>query len=309
MLKALPFPKYPYASASTPYGFTSTPSTAKYWIVAATGEGGKSVPTKTHIMATLDATSDSPSHGTLHDILPTILEQSSADIIDVSGFSTQFPQECEEINRVTSVIKAIRDQGKDNIREALISVNTLRLDVAEAAVQAGANCINDVNAFTDLDQTSNGHLLKMRDIAQRLRVPIILKHSRGDIGSNREYAEGKDLVSAIRTGLGAKVDAIVRGGGGVRRWSVIVDPGCEFNKPVDAQDTFLHNIATITADDPGNRLAGYPLLVGTSRKSFVGGLLERLGSDGTYKGGETSPQEAVGVSVVRVHDIFALPLL
>ena len=95
-----------------------------------------------------------------------------------------------------------------------------------------------------------------------------------------------------------------------------MDPGFGFSKPVDAQYTLLRNIASITADDRGNYLAGYPLLVGTSKKSFLGALLKRSDSEGTYKGRQTSPQErgwataatvacAVqqGASVVRVHDV------
>ena len=331
MLKVIPFPKYPCTSTSTPYGLTSAPSTAKYWIVAATGTKGKSGPSKTHIMATLNVTPDSFSDGSLHNEVPTALEyvttsvESGADIIDVGGCSTRphvkLVSEDEEIRRVVPVIKAIRDQGNDSVRGALLSVDTFRWKVAEAAVQAGANCINDVHAFTGPDyalvQASTDHLLKMRDVARRLCVPVILMHSRGDAASNKDYSDyGGNLVSAIRTELGDKVNKIVRGRGGVRRWLVIVDPGFGFSKPVDAQYALLRNIASITADDRGNRLAGYPLLVGTSKKSFLGALLERPGLDGTYKGRKTSPQErgwataatvacAVqqGASVVRVHDV------
>ena len=331
MLKVLPFPKYPCVSTLTSYGFLSTPSTAKYWIVAATGAKGKSSSSKTHIMATLNVTPDSFSDGSLHNTTSSALEyvttsvESGADIIDVGGYSTrphaEFVSEDEEINRVVSTIKAIRDQGNDTIRGALISVDTFRWKVAEAAIQAGANCINDVHAFTGreypLVQSSNDHLLKMRDIARCSCVPVILMHSRGEASSNKDYSDyGGDLVSAIRTELGTKVDAIVRGKGGVRRWFVIVDPGFGFSKPVDAQYTLLRNIASITADDRGNYLAGYPLLVGTSKKSFLGALLKRSDSEGTYKGRQTSPQErgwataatvacAVqqGASVVRVHDV------
>ena len=334
MLKVIPFPKYPCASTSTPYGSTSVPSTAKYWTVASTCAEGKFGPSKTRIMAILNVTTDSLPDGSLHNEVPAALEyattsvESGADIIDVGGYSAdpraKFVSEDEEINRVVPVIKAIRDQGNDSVREALISVDTFRWGVAEAAVQAGANCINDIYAFTGpgypLDQASTDHLLKMRDITRRLCVPVILMHSRGAGDSNNDYsAYNGNLVSAIRTELGDKVDKIVRGRGGVRRWFVIVDPGFEFSKPVDAQYTLLRNMASITADDHENHLAGYPLLVGTSKKSFLGVVLERPGSEGTYKGRKTSPQErgwataatvacAVqqGASVVRVHDVLEM---
>ena len=243
-------------------------------------------------MATLNVTPDSFSDGSLHNEVSTALEyvttsvESGADIIDVGGRSTrphvEFVSEDEEISRVVPVIKAIRDQGNDSIRGALLSVDTFRWKVAEAAVQAGANCINDVHAFTGptypLVQASTDHLLKMRDVARRLCVPVILMHSRGGAASNKDYSDyGENLVSAIRTELGDKVDNIVRGRGGVRRWFVIVDLGFGFSKPVDAQYVLLPNIASITAHDRGNRLAGFPLLVGTSKKSFLGALLERPG--------------------------------
>ena len=104
-------------------------------------------------------------------------------LADTPRVSTQnFVSEDEEINRVVFAIKAIRDLGNDTIQGALISINTFRWKVAEAAIQAGANCINDVvHAFTGreypLVQSSNNHLLKMRDIARCSWVPVILMHS------------------------------------------------------------------------------------------------------------------------------------
>ncbi|KAL4076755.1 Dihydropteroate synthase-like protein [Scleroderma yunnanense] len=331
MLKVIPFPEYPCDSAPTPHGLSSTPSTTKYWIVAGTDTGGKPTPHKTRIMATLNVTPDSFSDGSRHNTIPAALEyvttsvKSYADIIDIGGYSTRPHAECisenEEINRVVPVIRAIRDQDNEDVRGVLISVDTFRCEVAEAAVRAGANCINDVYAFTGPDyplvQASTEHLLKMRDLARRLCVPVILMHSRGDAGSNKEYGDyDGNLVRAIQSELGDKVDKIVRGRGGMRRWLIVVDPGFGFSKPVDAQYTLLRNIASITADDHGNHLAGYPVLVGTSKKSFLGALLQRPDLEGTYKGRKTSPKErgwataatvacAVqqGASVVRVHDV------
>ncbi|KAI6041502.1 Dihydropteroate synthase-like protein [Pisolithus marmoratus] len=331
MLKVLPFPKYPFAATPTPYGFPSVPPTAKYWIISSTDSTGKPGPHITHIMATLNVTPDSFSDGSMYNTVPAALEyvrtsvESGAHIIDVGGCSTRpgttLASENEERDRVLPIISAIRAQEREDVANALISIDTFRWKVAEAAVQAGANCINDVHAFTGPDyplvQASAEHLLKMREVARRLSVPVVLMHSRGDVRSNKDYSpyEG-DLVRAIQSELGDKVEAIVRGAGGVRRWLVIVDPGFGFSKPVDAQYTLLRHAASITADKPGNRLVGYPLLIGTSKKSFLGSLLQRPDSLGTYKGRKTSPQERVwataatvactvqqGANVVRVHDV------
>lgn len=335
MLKVLPFPKYPFAASPTPYGFPSVPPTVKYWIVSSIDSTGTPGPHRTHIMATLNVTPDSFSDGSMYDTVPAALEyvrtsvESGAHIVDVGGCSTRpgttFVSENEEMDRVVPIISAIRAQEREDVANVLISIDTFRWNVAEAAVQAGANCINDVYAFTGPDyplvQASAEHLLKMRDVARRLSVPVVLMHSRGgDVRSNKDYSHyNGDLVRAIQSELGDKVEAIVGGAGGVRRWLVIIDPGIGFSKPVDAQYALLRNAASITADRPGNRLVGYPLLIGTSKKSFLGALLKRPDSVGAYKGRETSPHERVwataatvacavqqGANVVRVHDVLQM---
>ncbi|KAI6165246.1 Dihydropteroate synthase-like protein [Pisolithus thermaeus] len=334
MLKVLPFPKYPFVATPTPYGFPSVPPTAKYWIISSTDSTGKPGPHTTHIMATLNATPDSFSDGSMHDTVPAALKyvrtsvESGAHIVDVGGCSTRpgatSVSENEETDRVVPIISAIRAQESEDVANVLISVDTFRWKVAEAAVQAGANCINDVYAFTGPDyplvQASVEHFLQMRDIARRLSVPVVLMHSRGDVRSNKDYSDYHgNLVSAIQSELGDKVQAIVRGAGGVRRWLVIVDPGIGFSKPADAQYTLLSRAASITADKPGNRLIGYPLLIGTSKKSFLASILQRPDSVGTYKGRKTGPEGRIwataatmacavqqGANVVRVHDVLQM---
>ncbi|KAF9232639.1 Dihydropteroate synthase-like protein [Melanogaster broomeanus] len=307
MLKVIPFPKYPFDEAAvTKNGILSVPPTTKHWTVASTGPSGNPRPHKTYIMATLNVTPDSFSDGSLHNALPAAIAYSAssvasgADIIDIGGYSTRpgadFVSAEEEIDRVVPAIKAIRSHDDEDVRNTLISVDTFRWEVAEKAVRAGANCINDVHAFTGpeypLVQESAKHLLEMRKIARELGVPVVLMHSRGDAGSNKNYDDYPGgLVEGIKTELGEKVDAIVTGRGGVRRWLVIVDPGIGFSKAVDAQFALLRNASSITADEPGNPLAGYPQLIGASKKSFLGTLLERPDPEGTYKGRKTSAQE------------------
>jgi len=282
-------------------------------------------------MATLNATPDSFSDGSLNNTLPAALSYSvtsvhaGADIIDIGGYSTRpgatFVSPEEECKRVVPIIQAIRSHGDRDVRSALISVDTFRWEVAESAVLAGANCINDVYSFTGPDypftQASAEHLLRMREVAHKLAVPIILMHSRGDAGSNKDYSQYKGGVQeGVRIELGEKVEAIVKGKGGVRRWFVIVDPGIGFSKTVEANCTLLREASSMTANIHGNPLAGYPQLIGSSRKSFLGAILERLDADRTHLNRKTEPKErdwatagsvacAVqqGASVVRVHNV------
>ncbi|KAH0831383.1 Dihydropteroate synthase-like protein [Lanmaoa asiatica] len=332
MLKVIPFPKYPLNDTEVvKIDGVQVPRTAKHWTVSPTDSTKYSHPRKTRLMATLNVTPDSFSDGAEYNTLPAAIVYtatavtSGADIIDIGGYSTRpgadFVSTEEEIRRVVPVIQTIRAHGDDAVRHALISVDTFRWDVAEQAVRAGANCINDVHAFTGptypLDATSAKHLARMRGVARGLSVPVVLMHSRGDAGANKDYnTYHGDLVPAIQAELGHKVDAIVRGPGGVRRWLVLVDPGIGFSKPVEGQLALMRNLNRVTADQPGNVLAGYPLLFGASKKSVLGAVLEEPDMEGTYQGRKTNAQErgwataaavacAVqqGASVVRVHDV------
>lgn len=334
MLKVMPFPKYPSDDSElTKINGVNVLPTAKYWTVSSADPSAKQQrrPRKTHLMATLNVTPDSFSDGAQHNALPaaiaytTAAVASGAHIIDIGGYSTRpgadFVSPEEEIRRVVPVIQAIRAHADDAVRHALLSVDTFRWDVAEQAIRAGANCINDVHAFTGptypLDATSAEHLARMRSVARGLGVPVVLMHSRGEAGANKDYdAYPGGLVPAIQTELGRKVDAIVRGPGGVRRWLVFVDPGIGFSKPVEGQLALMRDLGRVTADEPGNILVGYPLLFGASKKSMLGAVLEEPDVEGTYKGRKTTAQErgwataaavacAVqqGASVVRVHDV------
>jgi dihydroneopterin aldolase/2-amino-4-hydroxy-6-hydroxymethyldihydropteridine diphosphokinase/dihydropteroate synthase len=169
-------------------------------------------------------------------------------------------------------------------------------------------------------------------------------HSRGDAGQNKDYSTyGKRsglpaVLEGICMELGEKVNAIVKGRGGVRRWLVFVDPGIGFSKTVEGNLEVLRHASLITAGtsvrssargerDPAsqsswhNPLAGYPQLIGASRKSFLGAILAKgdLNHGGGYKGRQTEAAErkwataaavtcAVqqGAAVVRVHDVLEM---
>ncbi|KAG2068638.1 Dihydropteroate synthase [Suillus decipiens] len=329
MLKVTPFADYPIAETRQLPGIHQVPSMGRYWTTHCSNDVQR--PMKVKLMATLNATPDSFSDGSVNNTLSTALAYSTtsvragADIIDIGGYSTRpgaaFVSSEEECQRVVPVIQAIRSHEDQDVSSALISIDTFRWEVAEAAVLAGANCINDVYSFTGFDypltETSEKHLLKMREVARKLAVPVILMHSRGDAGSNKDYSHYKGgVLEGVRVELGEKVEAIIKGKGGVRRWFVIVDPGIGFSKTAEANCALLREASSITANTLMNPLAGYPQLIGSSRKSFLGAILERPDVDGTYKGRKTQPKERgwataatvacaiqQGASVVRVHDV------
>ncbi len=149
-------------------------------------------------------------------------------------------------------------------------------------------------------------------------------HSRGDSGGNKDYSRFDSVLQGVTKELGEKVEAIVRGPGGVRRWLVMVDPGVGFSKTLEGNLQVLRDSASITADirsEDGawNPLRGYPLLIGTSRKSFLGTILSQPNDERIHQGRQTTPKErgwataatvacAVqqGAAVVRVHDVLEL---
>ncbi|KAF7341970.1 Folic acid synthesis protein [Mycena venus] len=312
MCKVVPFPicplpvdyVFPHPSVD------AVPPTLTYWTYpSASGQTRRktraSSPWRTRVMATLNTTPDSFSDGAAHNTLPAALEyaQSAVDagtgILDVGGYSTRpgaaFITPEEEISRVGPCIAAIRTAHP----QLPISIDTFRPDVARAAISAGANCINDVYAFTgqesypfpealQTEDASRTCMSEMKKAAREFAVPVVLMHSRGDAGTNKDYdaygyaGPSQTVLEGVRVELGAKVDLIVKGRGGVRRWFVIVDPGVGFSKTLDGNLEVLRDAAAITADvyvGSGNRqrnaLAGYPQLIGASRKSFLGVILEQ----------------------------------
>lgn len=347
MNKVIPFPDYPSNETATEEFVV--PQTSSYWVYPS----DRASKQRTYLMATLNATPDSFSDGSLHNTLPAAVSYArsavaaGADIIDVGGYSTRpgadFVSTAEELARVVPVITAIRDSSKSGGDDTmdpvssgrpLISVDTFRWEVAEAAVRAGANCINDVYAFTGpsypMDDAGWDHLRKMRSVARGLAVPVVLMHSRGEASANKDYSEysyaadnkGRGSVEeAVKIELGQKVNAIVEGKGGLRRWFVIVDPGIGFSKTVEGNLDLLRNCSAIVRQGScgrdgtlANPLVGYPILIGASRKSFLGAILAQ--PSGASRGRETKPIErgwatAAAVAcavqqkanVVRVHDV------
>jgi dihydropteroate synthase len=218
------------------------------------------------IMGVLNVTPDSFSDGgrytTLDDAVAHALEMQGegADLIDVGGESTRPGARRvaaeEEIRRVVPVIECLAQHGMR------ISVDTYRARVAAAALAAGASIVNDVSGgLGDAD---------MAAVVRDADCPWILMHWRGHSADMQRLAHYDDVVADVRTELLARADAAVDAG--VDAASLVLDPGLGFAKTAE------HNWALLAALDQFVGL-GLPVLVGASRKSFLGRLLPE--PDGT----------------------------
>lgn len=243
---------------------------------------------KTMVMGIVNVTPDSFSDGGRFYDLDRAVEHAKqlvadgADIIDIGGESTRPGAEKvsleEELRRVIPVVKAVAQEV-----DVPISVDTYKAEVARQAIEAGAHIINDVwGAKADE---------KMAEVAAFYDVPIILMHNRHDL----QY---RDLISDMISDLMESVAIVKRAG--VKDENIILDPGIGFAK------TFEHNLEIMRRLDEFAKL-GYPLLLGTSRKRFIGRVLdlpvdERV--EGT--GATVCFGIAKGAHIVRVHDVLPI---
>jgi dihydroneopterin aldolase / 2-amino-4-hydroxy-6-hydroxymethyldihydropteridine diphosphokinase / dihydropteroate synthase len=287
MKKVIPFPRLPVSSWDCPYSkIDPVPATLTHWTYASNISLRKKMKGKVHtnVMATLNVTPDSFSDGGLRNALPaaiTYIQESvaaGATIVDVGGFSSRpgaaFVSTEEELSRVLPVLEALRNPHllreyptglhpgiTEQIIDTPISVDTYRWEVAEAGLQAGANCINDVYAFTGPkypleEKEAAEYMTKLTALARRYAAPVVLMHSRGDAKVNKDYTSysyacnesGGDgiFVEGIRVELGAKVEKVMKEG--VRRWLIIADPGVGFSKPLHGNLEVIREAAQIVED-------------------------------------------------------------
>lgn len=240
-----------------------------------------------YIMGILNVTPDSFSDGGKFVIIDEARRQvkkmldEGADIIDVGGESTRPGHEDvdadEEINRVIPVIQMIAEEF-----DTVISIDTSKAKVAEAAIKAGAHMVNDVWGLKKDSQ--------MAHVIAKHHVPICIMH-------NRENDVYKDLVMDIVMDLGESIKIATHNG--IARDKIIIDPGIGFAKSVEENLLIMRDLKVF------NQL-GYPLLLGTSRKSMIGKTLdvpvgERL--EGTLATTVFGMQ--AGVAIFRVHDVEA----
>ncbi|MFZ3215872.1 MAG: dihydropteroate synthase [Candidatus Acidiferrales bacterium] len=249
-------------------------------------------------MGVLNVTPDSFSDGGLFlDAEVAIaraiaMENEGADIIDVGGESTRpgsLGVSAEtELARVLPVIAGLR--GKLRIP---ISVDTSKAEVAEAAAAAGAEIVNDTTALR--------HDPKIAEVARRRKLGLILMHMRGEPRTMQKMPFARDVLRDVVKSLREAVSVARRSG--VAKGQIVVDPGIGFGK------SYAQN-CELLARLPELARLGYPVLVGTSRKSFIGSVLGKgVGRADTGKeriwGTAATVAASIlqGAHIVRVHDV------
>lgn len=253
---------------------------------------------RTYLMGVLNVTPDSFSDGGDFVDPERALEQAhylvrgGTDILDIGGQSTR-PQADnvsvdEESQRVLPAIRAIR-QGTERFAplSTIISVDTTKAAIARAAVEAGANIINDISGATyDPDMLST---------VAELGVPIILMHIRGTPKTMQQFTEYGDLMEDIADFLAKRIEVAIAQG--IPREHIAVDPGIGFAKTADQNLDILRQLPKLKSLD-------CPILVGPSRKSFIGKLLNQPDPKQRVWGTAAACYGAIagGADILRVHD-------
>lgn len=240
---------------------------------------------KTIVMGILNVTPDSFSDGGKYNSIDQAVSRAKrlvsegADIIDIGGESTRPGFEAvsieEEIERVVPVISAIRKE-----LDVPLSIDTYKSAVAEQAILAGANIVNDIWRCKADSQ--------MPEVIAKYQTPVILMHNR----DNKEYDDlMTNIIEDLRESISLVEDA------GVAKENIWLDPGIGFAKSYEDNLTTMAHLDRLVA-------LGYPVLLGTSRKSFIGMTLD-LEVDERLEGSLATVCYGVqkGCQIVRVHDV------
>lgn len=241
---------------------------------------------RTYIMGILNVTPDSFSDGGKFNEMEAAVSQAKklveagADIIDVGGESTrpgaEYVTEEEEIKRVVPIIKAIKKE-----LDVTISIDTYKSKTAEEAIKAGADIINDIwGAKYDKN---------IAKVAAKYNVPIILMHNRED----KPYSNlMEDIINDLQESIDVALEA------GVKKENIILDPGIGFAKTYE-ENLMVMNKCEVIRD------MGYPVLLGTSRKSMIG-LTLNLPVNERVEGTLATTVMGImkGMEFIRVHDVL-----
>lgn len=248
---------------------------------------------RTYLMGILNVTPDSFSDGGLFNTTATSLAQAQtmvdagADIIDIGGQSTRPGAEqitlTEELDRVLSVLQVIRP--KITIP---ISVDTTRAEVAKAAVEAGADIVNDISGGT--------YDPEMLPTVAKLDVPIMLMHIRGTPQTMQQLTDYQDLMGEIYSFLSQQIKTAITAG--IKQEKIIIDPGIGFAKNYEQNLEIIRQITTL-------KTLNCPILVGASRKSFIGTILNQPEPKARVWGTAAACCAAIfnGADILRVHDV------
>ncbi len=244
-------------------------------------------------MGIVNVTPDSFSDGGQVDNTETLLAQieqmieDGADIIDIGGESTRpFAQAVsleEELNRVISSIRAIRKHYA-----IPISIDTTKAEVARRAIDTGADIINDISGLA--------HDPDMINVAISHNVPVIIMHMQGSPRNMQNNPTYDNVITDIRNSLAQRISWAEANG--LSRGKIIVDPGIGFGKTIDHNLTILKDLAQFTS-------LGCPVLVGHSRKAFIGTILSE--ENPKHRDEATAIISAhcaiQGADFLRVHDV------
>lgn len=251
---------------------------------------------RTLIMGVLNVTPDSFSDGGQFFSFDQAIARAEqmiaegADIIDIGGESTrpgsEFVSEEEELRRVIPVIEQL---AKGSVP---ISIDTTKSSVARAALQAGAEIINDISGLR--------FEVVLADVAAETRAGLVLMHSRGTPKDMQQLPPVADIMSEVIRGLSESVAIADRHG--VAREAIMIDPGIGFGKTVEQNCELIAKL-----DQIARAFSDLPIMIGTSRKSFIGKLLGNAPSDQRLNGTIASVVASVlqGAHIIRVHDVRA----
>ena len=255
---------------------------------------------RTLVMGVLNVTPDSFSDGgkffTLNRAVEAAMdmERAGADLLDIGAESTRpgsagIPAS-EEIARLLPVLQALRGRLK-----IPISVDTQKASVAEIALGAGAQILNDISGLQ--------HDPRLADVAAKFRVPLVLMHMRGTPRTMQKGPFAKHVLKDVTCGLRESIATARRAG--VAKSQIILDPGIGFGKSFAQNYELLGKLPQLAQ-------LGYPLLVGTSRKGFLGATL-------ALDGKSAAPEERIwataatvtasilnGAHIVRAHDVHEM---
>ncbi|WP_432740378.1 dihydropteroate synthase [Methylobacter sp. G7] len=253
------------------------------------------IQTKPLIMGILNVTPDSFSDGGKFSGLNAVLQQvelmlsEGVDIVDIGGESTRPGAEpvaaAEQIQRVVPVIEAIRQQLASPI---LISIDTTSSEVAKAALDAGADMINDISGGR-----ADAAILTL---AAQTGVPIILMHSQGVSKTMQDNPHYENVVQEVLEALNESINAALKAG--IKKQAIVIDPGIGFGKRKQDNIGLLAHLDSLVA-------TGFPVLLGTSRKRFMGTIcaVTEPSELVTATAVTTALGVMAGVQLFRVHDV------
>lgn len=250
---------------------------------------------RTLVMGILNVTPDSFSDGGKYfkpelavDRAMNMISE-GADIIDIGGESTRpgaepVPPE-EEIQRIIPVIQAVRTHSN-----CMISVDSYKASVTEAALNNGADMINDISGLS-FDQ-------RMATVAAAAAVPVIIMHIKGKPRNMQVNPDYENLLREIKDYFNTRIDLALKAG--VKNYNIVLDPGIGFGKRLDDNFELIRKLGQIAA-------MGYPVLLGPSRKSFIGHVLNVPVED-RLEGTAAAVTAGIltGARMIRVHDIQAM---